>query len=197
MSLRGPTGGEVQGSIAFIGIGSNKGNPACACQEAVQHLSQIPGVWLLRCSSLYLTEPIGPQDQPWFINAVAEIRTTLPPRDLFEALKEIERRMGRTEGPKWGPRLIDLDLLLYGQEVIAEEDLKIPHPELHRRRFNLTPLGELASYTIPHAFGVSVRGLMDRLNDQSHVEPYVSEADESHKECTFSEGGTCFDEGKR
>ena len=91
---------------------------------------------------------------------------------LFEALKEIERRMGRTAGPRWGPRLIDLDLLLYGQEVIAEADLNVPHPEMHRRRFVLVPLCELASYVIHPAFGVSVRGLLDRVADRGRVERY-------------------------
>ncbi len=172
MSLRDPAAAEIMGVIVFIGIGSNRGDPVHACREAVRHLSETPGVTMLRCSSLYRTEPVGPQDQPWFINAVAEIRTTLPPRRLFEALKEIERRMGRTAGPKWGPRLIDLDLLLYGQELVADGDLTVPHSELHRRRFVLEPLCELASYVIHPAFGVSARGLMDRLTDQGRVERY-------------------------
>ncbi len=167
-------GGEIRGVIAFIGIGSNQGNPADACREAVRKLSDACEVRLLRCSSLYRTEPVGPQDQPWFVNTVAEIRTSLPPRPLFEILKEIERRMGRTEGPKWGPRLIDLDLLLYGQEVVNERDLVIPHPELHRRRFVLVPLCELASYMIHPAFGVSSRGLLERLEDTCRVESYDS-----------------------
>ncbi len=82
--------------------------------------------------------------------------------------------MGRSEGAKWGPRIIDLDILLYGQEVIQEEGLVIPHPELHRRRFVLAPLCELASYLIHPVFGVSVRGLMDRLTDTGRVELYDS-----------------------
>ena len=83
--------------------------------------------------------------------------------------------MGRTDGPRGGPRVIDLDLLLYGQEVVAEEDLAIPHPELHRRRFVLEPLCELASYVIHPAFGVSVRGLLDRLTDPGLVERCAAE----------------------
>jgi 2-amino-4-hydroxy-6-hydroxymethyldihydropteridine diphosphokinase len=189
MDLQGPVGGEVRGVIAFIGIGSNRGNPVDACREAIRHLSETPEVRLLRCSSLYRTEPVGPHDQPWFINAVAEIRTSLPARRLFEALKEIERRMGRTEGPKWGPRLIDLDLLLHGQEVVSEGDLNIPHPELHRRRFVLVPLCELASYAIHPAFGVSVGGLMDRLTDSGLVEIYSPVDAEADKESFLSEKG--------
>ena len=178
MGCPSPEGGAVSGVIAFIGIGANLGSPAETCRTAVGMLGEIPGVRLLRSSSLYRTEPVGPKDQEWFINAVAEIRTSLPPGLLLKALKEIERRMGRTEGAKWGPRVIDLDILLYGQEVIREGDLVIPHPELHRRRFVLVPLCELASYAIHPAFGVSVRGLLDRLTDPARVDLYDPAAGE-------------------
>jgi len=175
MGFEGPSGEEVRGIIAFIGIGSNLRDPAVQCRDAFRRIGAIPEIRLLRRSSLYRTEPVGPEDQPWFINAVAEIRTDLPPRKLFEALKGIERKMGRTDGPRWGPRVIDLDLLLYGQKVVAEEDLVIPHPELQRRRFILEPLCELASYVIHPAFGVSVRGLLDRLTDPGLVERCAAE----------------------
>lgn len=165
-----PPGAEVRGVLAFIGIGANLGDPAAGCREAVDRIAAWPGIRLLRCSSLYRTQPVGPQDQPWFVNAVTEVRTVHDPRRLFEALQEIERRMGRSNGPRWGPRRIDLDLLLYGQEVVQDEDLKIPHPEMHRRAFVLVPLCELASYQIHPAFGVSIRGLMERLDGQGLVE---------------------------
>ncbi len=165
----------MRGIIAFIGIGSNLRDPAVQCRDAFRRIGAIPEIRLLRRSSLYRTEPVGPEDQPWFINAVAEIRTDLPPGELFEALKEIERKMGRKDGPRWGPRVIDLDLLLYGQKVVAEEGLVIPHPELHRRRFVLEPLCELASYLIHPAFGVSVRGLLDRLTAPGLVERCAAE----------------------
>jgi 2-amino-4-hydroxy-6-hydroxymethyldihydropteridine diphosphokinase len=166
-------GGEVRGVIAFIGIGANMDRPAAVCRGALLKLAEIPGVRLLRSSPLYRTEPVGPQEQAWFINAVAEIRTDLSPRQLFSALKEAERRMGRIAGTKWGPRVIDLDLLLYGQEVVQEEGLVIPHPELHRRRFVLVPLAGLASYAIHPAFGVTIGGLLDRLTDTARVELYT------------------------
>ena len=142
MEFQGPSGEGVRGIIAFIGIGSNLRDPAVQCRDAFRRIGAIPEIRLLRRSSLYRTEPVGLEDQPWFINTVAEIRTDLPPRKLFEALNEIERKMGRTDGPRWGPRVIDLDLLLYGQEVVAEEGLIIPHPELGRyqirvRAFNV------------------------------------------------------------
>jgi 2-amino-4-hydroxy-6-hydroxymethyldihydropteridine diphosphokinase len=170
MGLPGPADTGIRGIIAFIGIGSNLKDPAERCREAVRNLEMAPGIRFLRSSPLYRTEPVGPQEQPWFVNAAAEIRTALAPRPLLEALQEIERKMGRHGGTKWGPRVIDLDLLLYGQKVVREEGLVIPHPELHRRRFVLAPLCELAPYAIHPAFGVSLRGLMDRLTDPGRVE---------------------------
>ena len=167
-----PEGIAVNGVIAFIGIGANMERPAEMCRTAVRELAEISEVRLLRTSSLYRTEPVGPQEQDWFINAVAEIRTGLAPGMLLKALKEIEWRLGRTGGLKWGPRVIDLDILLYGQEVIREGELIVPHPELHRRRFVLVPLCELASYAIHPAFGVSVCGLLDRLTDPARVDLY-------------------------
>jgi 2-amino-4-hydroxy-6-hydroxymethyldihydropteridine diphosphokinase len=178
MESPSPESRTVSGVIAFIGIGANMGRPAEMCRTTLGKLAEIPGIKLLRSSSLYRTEPVGPRQQEWFINAVAEIRTNLSPRVLLETLKDIERRLGRTETVKWGPRVIDLDILLYGQEVIQEGDLVVPHPELHRRRFVLVPLCEIASYAIHPAFGVSIRGLLDRLTDLSRVDLYKSAVDE-------------------
>jgi 2-amino-4-hydroxy-6-hydroxymethyldihydropteridine diphosphokinase len=182
MGFQGSSGEGIRGIVAFIGIGANLGDPAAQCRDAVRRVGTIPGVRMLRCSSLYRTAPVGPEEQGWFINAVAEVRTELPPSNFFEALKAIERQMGRTDGPRWGPRVIDLDILLYGQEVVDREGLKIPHPEMHRRRFVLEPLCELASYEIHPAFGVSVRGLLDRLADPGIVELYVPEKTGDYKE---------------
>jgi 2-amino-4-hydroxy-6-hydroxymethyldihydropteridine diphosphokinase len=160
------------GIVAYIGIGANIGSPVEQCRDAVLRLSDVPGITVLRTSSLYRTEPVGPQGQDWFINAVSELRVRISPRKLFEALKTIEKLMGRTEETRWGPRVIDLDLLLYGQSVINEEGLVVPHPELHKRRFVLEPLCEIASYTIHPLFNVSARGLLDRLSENGRVELY-------------------------
>jgi 2-amino-4-hydroxy-6-hydroxymethyldihydropteridine diphosphokinase len=160
---------DVRGVICFVGAGSNLNEPIEQCLEAFHRLSLISGIRILRRSSLYRTEPVGFSEQDWFINAVVEIRTTLSPYELLDRLHEIEDTMGRVRGPKWGPRTIDLDILLYGQEIIMEEFLQIPHPEIHKRRFVLEPLCELASYVIHPAFGVSMRGLKDRLNDKNKV----------------------------
>lgn len=162
----------LRGVIAFIGVGCNIGDPAARCREAFCCLSQASGIRVLRQSSLYRTEPVGFEKQDWFINAVAEIRTVLTPHELLRATQAIEDKMGRIRGPRWGPRIIDLDILLYGQEVINDDDLGIPHPELHKRRFILEPLCEIAPYAIHPVFGVSVRGLTERLDDHSSVYLY-------------------------
>lgn len=157
------------GVVCFIGVGSNLDSPVERCREAIRRLAAEEGVGLLRHASFYKTEPVGLTDQPWFVNTAAEVRTVLPPRDLLGRLKGIEEAMGREAGPRWGPRRIDLDLLLYGQEVVAEGDLVVPHPEMHRRRFVLVPLHEIAPWAIHPAFGVSVAGLLSRLEDRERV----------------------------
>jgi 2-amino-4-hydroxy-6-hydroxymethyldihydropteridine diphosphokinase len=160
----------LNGIICYIGIGSNLGNALKNCQHAVESLSLTTGVEITRVSPFYKTEPVGIENQNLFINAVVEIRTVLSARDLFQALQGIEKDMGRQRGVKGGPRIIDLDLLFYGQEVIQDADLIVPHPEIQRRRFVLEPICEIASYLIHPDFGVSMRGLKDRLSDNKMVE---------------------------
>jgi len=166
---------DFSGIICFVGVGSNMDDPAVQCAKAIDHLAAIPGVKLLRRSSFYRTEPVGSLCRDWFINAVVEMRTALTAGELLRELRGIEKRMGRKKVEKWGPRIIDLDILFYGQDVIQEVDLVIPHPELHRRRFALTPLYEIAPYAIHPAFGVSVRGLMERLEDDRIAEVWEKE----------------------
>jgi len=168
--LGGTVEQAVEGVIAFIGAGSNLGDSFEACLEAVRRVAALPRTRFLRRASLYRTEPVGSQDQGWFINTIIEVRTDLGPRELLAALQGIEKAMGRGEGRRWGPRAIDLDILLYGPQVLREEGLTIPHPELHRRAFVLVPLTEIASYAIHPAFGVSIQGLLGRLEDRSVVE---------------------------
>ena len=139
------------------------------CKDAVESISRINEIQLTGMSSFYSSEPVGIENQNWFVNAVIEIKTTLAARNLLHVLQNIENTMGRKREIKGGPRIIDLDLLFYGHDVIDEADLTVPHPEIHKRRFVLEPLNEIASYFIHPAFGVSVRGLKDRLNDQKVV----------------------------
>ena len=124
---------------AYVGLGANLGGREATIRRAAELIGAT------RLSALIETEPWGYADQPRFLNAVAELETDESPRALLERLLEVERALGRTrEGPRYGPRVIDLDLLLYGDEVVDEPGLTVPHPHLHERRFALEPLAELA-----------------------------------------------------
>ena len=127
---------------AYIGLGANLGDREATIAAAVRLLGEMSCV--VRVSRLRETEPVGYVDQPRFLNGAALVETELAPRRLLENLLEIERRLGRTRaGPRFGPRTIDLDLLLYGDETVDEPGLTLPHPRLHERRFVLEPLAEL------------------------------------------------------
>lgn len=126
---------------AFVGLGSNVGERLENLRRAVAELRS--EVDVVRVSSVYDTDPVGPP-QADFLNAVVEIRTALGARELLALLKAIEARLGRSEGERWGPREIDLDLLLYGDAEVDEPDLRIPHPQMWERAFVLVPLAEIA-----------------------------------------------------
>jgi 2-amino-4-hydroxy-6-hydroxymethyldihydropteridine diphosphokinase len=131
--------------LAYIGIGSNLGNPVAQVQEAIAELEAIPDSILIARSSLYSSKPMGPPGQPDYVNAVVAIDTVLSPQALLQDLQTIEARQGRERAAeKWGPRTLDLDLLLYGGKVINTVALTIPHPGLHERDFVLIPLEEIA-----------------------------------------------------
>ncbi|MBM4295420.1 MAG: 2-amino-4-hydroxy-6-hydroxymethyldihydropteridine diphosphokinase [Deltaproteobacteria bacterium] len=130
--------------LAYIGLGANLGDPAAQIEKALDLLNAAEEVEVLQVSSFYLNPPLGPPGQPWYVNAAAKIRTRLAPEELLRALRQVEEALGRVRGEKWGPRLIDLDLLLYAGEVVNGGELTIPHPEMHRRAFVLAPLAEIA-----------------------------------------------------
>jgi len=132
-------------TTAFVGIGSNLGEPERQIAAALDQLAAEDGIELVAVSTLRETEPVGYLDQPSFLNGAAELETSLPARQLLERLLAIEQRLGRVRGsgPRFGPRTIDLDLLLFGEEVIDEPGLTVPHPRLVERRFALEPLAEL------------------------------------------------------
>jgi 2-amino-4-hydroxy-6-hydroxymethyldihydropteridine diphosphokinase len=130
-------------SIAYVGFGSNVGDRAGLIRRAYSRLAANPGVDSVCASSLYQTAPWGVVDQPAFLNAVARFTTTLGPLQLFLTLQKIERELGRTQTFRWGPREIDLDLLLYGNLTLRRRGLVIPHPGLNQRPFVLVPLREL------------------------------------------------------
>jgi 2-amino-4-hydroxy-6-hydroxymethyldihydropteridine diphosphokinase len=130
---------------SFVGVGGNLEDPRVQIERALDLLAAEEGVELVAVSTLRETDPVGYEDQPRFLNGAVELRTSLEARELLERLLAIERRLGRVrgEGPRFGPRTIDLDLLIHGDQVIAEPGLEIPHPRLHERRFALEPLEEL------------------------------------------------------
>ncbi|MEW6698008.1 MAG: 2-amino-4-hydroxy-6-hydroxymethyldihydropteridine diphosphokinase [Bacillota bacterium] len=130
-------------TLAYIGLGSNLGDRASYIQGALEKLAAAPGIQLLRIAYLYETAPWGKTDQDWFLNTVAEVASDLSPEELLQRLLEIENTLGRTREVKWGPRTIDLDLLLYGNEKVDLPHLQVPHPRLAERAFVLIPLGEL------------------------------------------------------
>jgi 2-amino-4-hydroxy-6-hydroxymethyldihydropteridine diphosphokinase len=137
---------ETGARLVYVAIGSNLDGPEGQARRAMVELDQLPSSQVLACSSLYLTEPLGPAAQPDYVNAVVALETHLSPRDLLLALKTIEvahDRDGREV--RWGPRTLDLDILLYDDVQINEPDLRVPHPELARRAFVLIPLADIAS----------------------------------------------------
>lgn len=130
---------------AYVGLGANVGNRRENLDRAVELLAAEPGVRVLAVSSVRETDPVGYEDQPRFLNAVCAVETELGPREVLERLLAIERALGRERtGPRFGPRTIDLDLLLYGNETLDEPGLTVPHPRLAERLFVLEPLHELA-----------------------------------------------------
>ena len=130
---------------AYVGLGSNLADPRAQVERALAALEQLPYARLARRSHLYACAPWGVVDQPEFVNAVAQLETRQTAMDLMQALLAIERASGRERnGTRWGPRILDLDLLLYGDSVIDEPGLHVPHPHLHERAFVLLPLAEIA-----------------------------------------------------
>jgi 2-amino-4-hydroxy-6-hydroxymethyldihydropteridine diphosphokinase len=130
--------------IAYIGLGANLGDPRRQLKEALARLDAAEEVEVLAASGFYLNPPLGPPDQPWYVNVVAKIRTRLVPEELLRVLRRVEADLGRVKRERWGPRLIDLDLLLYDGVVLTGPELQVPHPEMHRRAFVLVPLAEIA-----------------------------------------------------
>jgi 2-amino-4-hydroxy-6-hydroxymethyldihydropteridine diphosphokinase len=148
--------------LSYIGIGSNLGNRHDNCLHAVELLEK-RGVTVQKKSSLYETEPWGVEDQPRFINMAIQIETTLRANELLGLLKDIEQEMGKKVSYHWGPRIIDLDILLFNNLVLNEENLKIPHPLLHEREFVLRPLNEIAPEVIHPVFHMSIDKLTHNL----------------------------------
>ena len=144
--------------IAYVGVGANIGDREATIRAAI---AALPGV--VAVSELRETDPVGVTEQPAFLNGAVAVETELSARELLESLLMIERGLGRERGPRWGPRTIDLDLLLYGGETVDEPGLTVPHPRLHERRFALEPLADLDPELVVPGRG-RVRDLLAELD---------------------------------
>jgi 2-amino-4-hydroxy-6-hydroxymethyldihydropteridine diphosphokinase len=154
----------VEERVAYIGIGSNLDDPERQVRSAIAALARVPRSRLLRASRLFRTAPWGKADQPAFVNAAAAVSTSLSPRALLDALLAIEREHGRErDGTRWGPRVIDLDILLYGDARLDEAGLHVPHPHLGERAFVLLPLADLDPALDVPGQG-RVRALLERVD---------------------------------
>ena len=156
----------------YLGLGSNMGDKAAHMREAARRLESLGGIEAL--SSLYRTEPVGYVDQDWFLNAAVHLRTRLSPRAVLERILAMEREMGRIRTIKNGPRIIDIDLLLWGEAVIDEPGLTVPHPRIQDRLFVLAPLAEIASDLRHPVLGRRIADLRDAASGQGGVERFGS-----------------------
>jgi 2-amino-4-hydroxy-6-hydroxymethyldihydropteridine diphosphokinase len=148
---------------AYIGLGSNLGQREETLRAALVELEHVDGVEVTAVSSLWETAPVGGPPQGDYLNAAAQVRTCLAPEELLRALQGIEARFGRERGARWGPRTLDLDLLLYADAVVSTPDLQVPHPRMHERLFVLGPLCEIAPEARHPVLGRSAAELLTRL----------------------------------
>lgn len=158
----------AEGKLIYLSLGSNLGDRAANLDRAIEALSGI-GVRVLRRSSIFETEPVDFLAQPWFLNCVIEAETSLAPRPLIKELQSIERKLGSRKLVPRGPRIIDLDVLFYGTDVIHEAGMEIPHPRLAERRFVLVPLAELAPELRHPVLRKTAAELLAAVQDRSAV----------------------------
>ena len=165
----------------YIALGSNVGDRAAALARAVDEMNRA-GLRVLRESSWYETEPVGGPPQGWFLNAVVEVETDCPPERVLCALQEIEQAMGRQRSVACGPRTLDLDILLDGDQVIRAGQLELPHPRLAQRRFVLIPLSELAPRLVHPVLRKTIGELLAQTSDRAQVRLWKKPAKESESE---------------
>ncbi len=156
---------------AYIGLGSNLGDKEANIKKALDLLKEAPGIQVKKIASLYKTAPLYVTRQDWFLNTVAEIETDLTARQLLALLKDMEKKLDRTPTVRWGPRTIDLDILLFGNDKIEDADLVIPHPRMIERAFVMAPLAEIAPHLCIPGRG-RVGELARLLSTDQNVEKY-------------------------
>ena len=159
----------------YIGVGSNLGDKQNNCLKAIEMLSEISGCELIDSSDWYLTKPVGVEEQDWYVNGVASLSAGISARDLLKNLLTIEEDMGRVRKKRWASRIIDLDILLFGREIINERGLTVPHPLMHLRRFVLLPLVQLAPDLIHPSLGVTTAELLQRIPEDGQIAIHIKE----------------------
>ena len=155
--------------LAYIGFGSNIGDRFAYIQNAIQVLAEVEEITLQKISSLYETAPVGDEAQAKFLNGVVAIKTYLSPHTLLQTLRQIETDVGRQHRTRWGPREIDLDILIYGDICLQAPNLVIPHPDMHLRRFVLIPLAEIAPDLVHPVLNETIQTMLERLADDKSV----------------------------
>lgn len=153
----------------FIGLGSNQGEKIKNCEQAIEEILNLEGGFLLSRSSWYYSEPWGREDQDWFINGVIQIMTELCPDELLTKFKEIEKRLGRKNREKWGPRVIDIDILFYDDLSLESLKMEIPHPRISERNFVLIPFVEIAPQFAHPVLKKTIKELLDTSPDRKKV----------------------------
>ncbi|RUO27929.1 2-amino-4-hydroxy-6-hydroxymethyldihydropteridine diphosphokinase [Aliidiomarina sedimenti] len=162
-------------ALAYLGLGANLNDPQAQLHFALQQLTRHSEMNGIVCSSLYASKPMGPQDQPDYVNAVVAVETTLTPTQLLSATQSIENAAGRVRGQHWGPRTLDIDILLYDTLCITAPDLSIPHPGLESREFVLVPLAEIApQLVLPNGKQVAALAQQIPLNGLDKIAPPVT-----------------------
>jgi 2-amino-4-hydroxy-6-hydroxymethyldihydropteridine diphosphokinase len=151
----------------YIGIGSNLGDKRDNCLKAIDRINELPGCRVMAQSGFYLTEPVGVKGQDWYLNCVIALSTDMSAQNLLKRLLAIEADMGRERKGRWDPRLIDLDILLFGNEVIDEKGLQVPHPLMHLRRFVLVPMVFLAPNLIHPVLGKTMVELLSISSEEA------------------------------
>lgn len=154
--------------MIILGLGSNLGDREKNILKAITRLSSQGDIFVDKVSSIYQTEPVGLKEQPQFLNAVVSITTSLTPGKLLERCLEIEKMMGRIRTQKWGPRVIDIDIIIYNDVVLCTDELYLPHPRMHERNFVLIPLAEITK-NVPIYRGLTADELLARSLDKSNV----------------------------
>ena len=154
---------------AYIGIGLNLGDKLSNCLSAIDRINTIPGSKVTARSDFYRTSPVGVEEQDWYVNGVVAVTTNATAQHLLKSLLAIEADMGRERRRKWDSRIIDLDILLFGDDIIDEENLKVPHPMMHLRKFVLVPMVSMAPHLIHPILGKPLLALFSSISDESQA----------------------------